>query len=391
MAGVEITGFVKKTLADLLAEIEAAERADISPSLNLQGDSVFGQLNGVFAEKLREGWDVSEAVYNSFNPDLATGASLDALAAITGAIRSPATKSTVTVTCTGTPATFLPAGRVVSVTGTGDRFASVADATIGGGGTVEVEFESEEFGPIAAPAATLTVIETPVAGWTSATNGLDADPGSNIETDVAFRQRRIALLRVTGSATVEAIRSQILTVTSVLQAFVFENTSFVVDADGLPPKSFEAVVSGGDEQEIADIIWLNKAAGIETFGTVSKTVVDTQTFSHTIKFSRPVDKNIWIDLTLLVDGGVFGGGSTPAGEANVKQLLVDRGDQSLIGEDVLYLLYNCIPLDEPGVLDVTAFFTGFAAAPTGEVNLAILIRELAKFDTSRITITTVAA
>ena len=202
MAGVESTGFVKKTLAVLLAEIEADERADISPSLNLQGDSVFGQLNGVFADKLSEGWDVSEAVYNSFNPELATDASLDALGAITGAIRLPATKSTVTITCGGTPATLLPAGRVVSVAGVGDRFVSLADATIGGGGTVEVEFESEEFGPIASPSGTLTIIETPVAGWATAINALDADPGTLIETDVAFRQRRIALLRVSGAGTV---------------------------------------------------------------------------------------------------------------------------------------------------------------------------------------------
>ena len=323
MAGVELTGFVKKTLAELLSEIEAAERADISPALNLQGDSVFGQLNGVFGDKLREEWDVSEAVYNSFNPDLATGASLDALAAITGAIRLPATTSTVTVTCTGTPATLLPAGRVVSVAGTGDRFVSLADATIGGGGTVEGAFESEELGPIAAPAGTLTVIETPVAGWASASNALDADPGTNIETDADFRARRIALLRVSGSATVEAIRSQTLNVTGVLKSFVFENVTLLVDIDGLPGKSFEVVISGGDEQDIADVIWLHKPAGIESFGTISKTVIDTQGTSHTIKLSRPTDKDVWIDLTLLVDGGVFGGGSVPAGEANVKDRLLD--------------------------------------------------------------------
>ena len=63
----------------------------------------------------------------------------------------------------------------------------------------------------------------------------------------------------------------------------------------------------------------------------------------------------------------------------------------MIGEDVIFLAYNCIPLEEAGVLDVTAFFTGFAPAPTGTINLVIAIRELAKFDTSRITITTVVA
>src|SRR5260221_13941560 len=38
---------------------------------------------------------------------------------------------------------------------------------------------------------------------------------------------------------------------------------------GRPPKSFEAVVQGGSDDDIANQIWLTKPAGIETFGNVN--------------------------------------------------------------------------------------------------------------------------
>jgi hypothetical protein len=127
--GVQTTGFVEKTLQDILEEIEEAERAAFGPGINVQADSVFGQLNGIYADQLSELWEASTAVYQAQYPDSASAAALDNVAAITGVTRLGATNTRVPVICTGTPATALPVGRVVS-TNAGDRFATVAAATI---------------------------------------------------------------------------------------------------------------------------------------------------------------------------------------------------------------------------------------------------------------------
>lgn len=390
MSGVTPTGFDKKTLDEILTEIEDDERANLDASLNLEAPSVFSVFNGIYAERLEELWDIAEAVYNAQYPDSANDAALDQVASITGATRLAATKSTVNLTLAGTPATLLTAGRVVSVVGTGDRFVLLADATIGGGGTVTADFESEEFGPIAAPSGTLTVIETPVTGWDTATNPLDATLGRNIESDADFRARRLQLLQNAGSATLEGIRSNVRAVDNVLQAFVFENTTLLVDADGLPGKSFEVVVEGGLDADIASTIFLSKPVGIESFGSTTVAVIDSQGFSHDIEFSRPVTIDIFIEITVKVDPLVYGGGSTPVGEALVKAEIVELGDESQIGQDVIALLIKCVPLEAvAGVLDVTAFAIGTAVFPTLEDNIVIGNRELALFDTSRIVVTTV--
>ena len=93
----------------------------------------------------------------------------------------------------------------------------------------------------------------------------------------------------------------VLEVEGVQQAFVFENVTLATDSDGLPPKSFEVVVEGGADQDIADTIFLHKPAGIETFGTTSLSVLDTQGFNHTVKLSRPTTLQMFVDVTVTTN------------------------------------------------------------------------------------------
>ena len=61
--------------------------------------------------------------------------------------------------------------------------------------------DAETAGAVAAPAFTLTVIETPVFGLDTAINPLDAVIGRDLETDAELRDRRENTLQVGGAAT----------------------------------------------------------------------------------------------------------------------------------------------------------------------------------------------
>ena len=386
MPGVTTTGFDKKILADILQEIGDDQRANINAALNLLPDTVLGQLNGIIAERLAELWDVSNAVYASFNPEVATGAALDAIGAITGVTRLGATRSELLVTITGTNGTLIPEGSVVSVTGSGVRFASSVDATISGG-SINVIFFAEETGPFNAPPGTLT-IQTPIAGWATASNATDVDPiGRNIETDADYRLRRLQLLSVTGAATLEAIRSALLATENVTEALVFENITLVVDVNGLPGKSFECVVQGGTDADIRETIFLTKPVGIESHGAVTGSVTDSQGFSHTIKFTRPTEVPVYFDLDITVNSD-FGGGSVPVGEQQVKDAISAYIESLFIGDDVIRAKAFCAALDVPGVLDVTSFFLDDTPSPVSTANIVIALRDLATVDDGDIAITT---
>ena len=185
--------------------------------------------------------------------------------------------------------------------------ASIVDATVTwsyvGDGTAAVDatFAALDPGPFAALTGQITSIESPVSGWLSVRNMTDAAIGAYVETDASLRNRREAELAGRGNGPVPAIRADILkigqgTANAVLDCVVFENYTDVVDVNGLPPHSFEAVVLGGLDADIRQVIFETKPAGIKPHGSVTGTVTDSTGISHTIKFSRPTSYTIWIEV-----------------------------------------------------------------------------------------------
>lgn len=248
----------------------------------------------------------------------------------------------------------------------------------------EVDCTATENGPIQAPFRTLSVIDTPVSGFTGASNMSDAVIGRLTETDLEFRLRRAETLQVAGAATVEAIRSRLLNLAGVTDVIVFENITTVVDGNGRPPKSFESVVAGGLDQEIRDELWLAKPAGIETYGTVSGLILDSQGQSHTIKFSRPTLKAVYLDITITKDGNY-----PLDGDNVVENAIIEYINNLGIGRDIIvYPQLICAFGDIPGILDIVVK-VGFSPSPTLDDNLIIAPNEIAFTDTAKVAVTSV--
>ena len=270
-----------------------------------------------------------------------------------------------------------------------NRWTPLVDFTSPANGIHAIECEAETAGTVIANSGTITEITTPVVGWNSVTNPLAATPGKEIDTDAELRTRREEQLRVTGSATLDAIRADVLIDPDVLQCSVFENTSNAVDANGLPPKSIEVVVFDGTPpvmtaDAIAQLIWNTKPAGIETFGFSSGTATDSLGNFHTVLFSRPTEIEIWIEMFVSVDIS-----SGYAGAAALEDALVDLNLSDLsLGRDVIAAKLVEVAMLFDGVFDMTSPpQLGFSAAPVGTANLSIGVREIARLDTSRITVT----
>jgi uncharacterized phage protein gp47/JayE len=259
---------------------------------------------------------------------------------------------------------------------------SFAETTPGVFPNVEMDMVATEIGPTQAFAGTLTVIETPIAGWESVTNPLDAVLGRDIETDAELRIRRTLSLANPGTATVEAIRSRILQIADVKAAVVYENITMETDMSGRPPKSFEAVVLGATDQEIADLIWAVKPAGIESYGSELVVIVDSQGFVHNIEFSRPVEKIINLELTVTTDVNF-----PVNGDLAIVENLLDYAQKNLsIGDDVIRVQLFCPVTDVEGVVDVTILMS-VDPDPVADVgSIAIAEDEIAIFDSGHITV-----
>ena len=121
-------------------------------------------------------------------------------------------------------------------------------------------------------------------------------------------------------------------VAGVTSAYVFEN-KLPTTVDGRPPHSFEAVVQGGEDQEIARKIWDIKAAGIQTHGNTTEIIIDSNGFEQEIKFSRPTPVYVWVDIqltplpTLVIPDSVL---------EDVQAAILAQGLTFGVGQDVLY-------------------------------------------------------
>ena len=389
MSGITATGFVSPTFEEVVDEINQDLLTNLDPGLDLSSESPLGQIVAVFARQIVLTWQAVEAAYGVVDPNKAEGVNLDNVCALSGTARKPATYGDVPVTLNLDAATTVPAGTIFAVTGSPtSQFALDADVTSVLAGNYAGTATCTVTGPVVANAGTLEVIVAPVSGLNSVTNASDAEIGRNIETDAELRIRREAELTLAGSATADAIRADLLAVAGVLQVKVYENPTNAVDADGVPAHAFESVIWDGDTPEaanadIVEAIWGAKPAGIQAYGTTSVSHTDESGNVVVIGFTRSTAKNVYIDITVTTDSTF----DAVNGPAAIKQLLVDRGNQLQQGDDVVALVLRAAALAQPGVTDAPVFELGFSASPSGTANLSVGTREIARFDTARITVT----
>ena len=263
---------------------------------------------------------------------------------------------------------------------------TIAETTPGVLPNVDLSMTAVTAGSKAAPANTLTVIETPVAGWDTSNNALDAVIGKDVETDAEARIRRDRSLAFPGSCRPDAIRAKLSQDEDVKDAVVFQNVTDVTDAFGLPPHSMRAIVFSGDYADIFQVVLDNGPAGIYLDGTEVDTITDSQGIDQTVRFSRPTEVEIHIEVDITGDADFV---ST---EDDIKAAIIDYAEEAFsIGDDVIVhgnpsLAASISCNDElEGIVDLV-LRVGTSAGPTLDDNISIDADEIAVFDTSRITV-----
>lgn len=388
--GVTPTGFSRPSVQELRALIEADQRAEISQTLDLSSDSVIGQNNGIVARQLGVAWEALEAIHDGGDPDRAEDDALTSLSKITGTDREGASKSLfagfAAVIVTLAAGTTLVSGvHFAHVTGKPDvRFTPRSDFTALTDGDFTVEFESELTGPVQAPANTLTVIATPVVGWSAVNNPQDATLGRTADDNQDLRLRREQGLQRSGSSSVDAIRADVLAVPNVTSCQVFENFTDATDAQGLPPKSFQVVLfddAGADDDAIAQAIWESKAGGIEPIGAETGTAIDKKGKPKVMRFSRATAVLIYIQATVTPKEGYVGDAAFKLALATQLDAVMGTGD-AVSTWDVSDAAHGL-------GAKVTHIKIGTAAAPTLDDDIPIANTEISRYDTSRITLTVV--
>lgn len=382
MTQLTAQGFTRSRLDERLAALQTAAQAIFGASINLSADTIDGQTLGIFAEAISNLDQLIEDVYHSFNPSSVTGVAHSRLVQLNGIRRIGGTYSTCDVLCIGQQGTLIPAGSLIKSTSTNVTFQTTADVTIDGTGQVVVSCRAVDLGAKLAPAATLTKIDTPIYGWQTASNALDAIVGRDEETDEQLRTRRKLSTATPAQSIVDGVYGALANIANVRQVRVYENDQDTVQAvTNLPPHSMYCVVEGGLIQDILNTIWLKKTAGTTLLGNTTGIVNDVMGNPHTMKFDRPVDTLAYVVVNISQRSGWPTDGVVRIQNALCAWALTNQ----LIGKEVIQSrLFD--PINSIPGHSVTSLFIGTAANPTTSANIAVPFNGLARFDPARIVV-----
>jgi uncharacterized phage protein gp47/JayE len=318
---------------------------------------------------------------------------------------------------------------------TGSGPSGTGDGIVDGGATwdfvgtgtaaVVVQATATVPGPLEASRNTITQISTPVSGWSGVSNAFDAVVGQSLESDPIFRVRRDQEAQASGNATTDAIRSAVLAVNQgstdpahqpVQSVNILHNDGDTIDSNGLPPHSVECIVSAPNTPalDIATAIWDSVAAGINTVGTTSTNVVDSQGATQVVRWTLAEPVQIYVTCTVLYDPAKWiaaGAGAAAQVEALTESALATYGASFPTGQSVRGAQLTAQIVDGPaalnadgtpniaappgspaipGVVDVTPFFFGASPSPSTSTPVAITIRQVAIFSTANMIVTAAA-
>ena len=240
-------------------------------------------------------------------------------------------------------------------------------------------FVCDEVGPVSQPTNTIDSIATPILGWDSVTNPVEASEGSFIETDSELRERFRNSKFDKSTNAIESLYSAILGIQGVEDLRIYENDTNVTDSNGVLGHSFLTIVQGGLGTAIAQAIWDNKPIGILSQGNTTVTVLDSQGLPHDVNFSRPVSVTVHIRIDLQTDSNF------PAnGEQLIKDNLISYINSLKIGDDVVYSrLYT--PINSVPGHQVNSLRIGTSPNPTGVSNIAVGFSQIASVNNTTIT------
>lgn len=305
--GVTPYGFRRKLYAEALTERISRAKEVFGVNIDTSETSFLGKLIRNMAWDEAGLWERIEEVYFSAYVNSSEGTGLDNVGQYLTITRRPAVKSKGILTIKGMDGTKVPKGFRVA-TKDGVAFETMEDIVIANG-QVDVGIVSVAAGKSNNVSENaITEIVNPGFGIHSIFNDCATEGGLNIETDKEFRARYKKSYSRGGGSTVPALTAALLDIDSVVDAEVVENVTMDT-INGIPPKSLACYVFGGSDEQVAEAIFQNKAAGIEAFGDRYVDQEDAKGRKHKIGFTRAKVDDVYVNLKLVKDENFKGEGA----------------------------------------------------------------------------------
>ena len=353
MIQYDSSGIITQNITEILDERENALKSILGEDFVIDNKSPIGNMeladanNELTIQEL-----IAWLIPNQIDANTATGVFLDAICEKNRIYRKQPQYTTLNLILNGTKDTsFLIGDITVSDNISGLYYNLNEDCTIGEDGKVIAQFICQDYGEYYPVSSSEFNILTPVNGLESVImdfDNLNLVIGRLTETDEELRRRRMFSVQQTATTTLASIKSVIYSLDGVKHVTYFENDTESINDDGLPMKSFEFVVDGGDEIEITDAIFTNKTVGTRAYGTTIVTKYDSENNNYQIGYTKAGNKNIAMEIHIKTDYA-----QSNTWKQKVLQALKDKFDEiQSIGSVVKDYNYYVVLTSFPEITDI---------------------------------------
>ncbi len=321
-------GLQLKTLTEIREELVAAMKDIYGADINVDQNSPDGQMINIFAQAAVDTRELLQTIHNNFDPDQAQGVVLDQRVSINGIVRKDATYTIVPITITVDKPVGLPGldhfniynnGLFTVKDEDGNEFYLIDSVVFreyqsysgkhylgekyyldeNGRGEVTVLFRAKEIGNIEVKAGSINSVVTVFNGVTGVENpGGASTQGQDEETDAQLKLRRRQAISIGATGSLDSISSNIANLDNVAAVEVYENDTDETHYGGIPAHSIWVIVDGGDDDEIAQVIYSTKTAGTGMKGSEHGRATRSTGGVFIAHFDRPKLTKLYIRLNV---------------------------------------------------------------------------------------------
>ena len=288
---------------ELVSQLENDFKTIYGDDINIEQNSPDGQLINIFAQG---GTDIRELItqlYDSFDPDSASGRVLDERCAINNVYRKGGTRTTVNITIVTDRAVHLDGASEDFLSGytiqddAGTKFVLSNSVDLPAGTNTNIEFQSQEIGAVETTPNTITTPVEVVLGVISVTNPTAGSTGVNEETDAQLKIRRRQSLSIGSTGYLNGLQASLSQLEGMVDVKVYENIKDT-PADTIPPHSIWVVVDGGTAEDIADTIYKKRSAGCGMKGSQTYTIITPSGQNFVAKWDNKLTKALSIKFNI---------------------------------------------------------------------------------------------
>ena len=267
--GVTEKGFVAKTYAEILKEMETSGKSKFGQEWELDLYTPEGALLMIAGDQIAKAWNGIREAYFANYLDYSTGIQLDyhGKAEEPAVIRREGTYATTTLEFKTDREMIIPKWTIVKKRGTNLTYTTTSALNITSSLKGSVQAIASEYGKeYNAIIGDISELGNNITGIVSVKNIVPASGGDGIEKDIYYRERIKRAKQNRGGSTVETIAFELLKLNTVNNVLVLENPTNVTDENGVLSGNIRVYIDGIDSKKVAQVIHKFKAAGIDTEG-----------------------------------------------------------------------------------------------------------------------------